>query len=170
MYELLKKNEERKKRMEWPLIAGLCACFLVILIVVVSIIWSGWYQRRFWRFVGDLSESITYACENDCLQADIGDQKIKMTEDSAYKLYDIITSCGPGRLGSAPKEEAMVTLHFGDGSSLNIWSVKLVNSSTDRIYGVFLQYTDVKGRAYSYDTDHISAEKILFCIIAENTN
>lgn len=169
MYEVINKKEKKKKSAEWPLIAGLGACFLVILIVVLSIIWSGWYQRRYWRFVGDLSESITYAYENDCLQVNMDDRKIRMSGDNAYKLYDIITSCGPGKVGTAPKEEAVVTLDFGDGSLLNMWSVKLVNSSTDRIYGVFVQYIDAEGRVYSYDTDQISVEKVLqYCRLENN--
>ena len=49
-------------------------------------------------------------------------------------------------------------LEYGDGSFLQLWSVKLVNSSTDREYGLFLRYVNQQGKSYAYDTDRISLE------------
>lgn len=168
MYELISKRKE-KKLMEWPLAAGIGVSFLVIAIIVSLIIWSGWYQRRYWRFVSDFSESTVYAYENDSLQADVNGVKIKMYRDNAYALYTVITDNGPGKLGTAPQEHPAAVLHFGDGSSLELWSVELVNSSTDREYGLFLRYTDVTGKRYSYDTDQISLEKVLkYCSLENN--
>ena len=55
------------------------------------------------------------------------------------------------RLGAVPDEEPDVVLEYGDGSFLQLWSVKLVNSSTGREYGLFLRYVNQQGQSYAYD-------------------
>ena len=69
-------------------------------------------------------------------------------------------SAGAGRLGKAPEEAPAAVLDYGDGSRMEFWSVKLVNPSNGREYGLFLRYTNQEGQTYAFDTDQSSLDKM----------
>ncbi len=112
------------------------------------------------RFVGDLSDSTTYAYQHDCLRAELDGQSVQVSGDELYQIYAVISNAGPGRLGWAPEEAPAALLDYGDGSYMQLWSVKLDNSSTSREYGLFLRYVDQEGRAYAYATDQLSLGEV----------
>ena len=140
------------------LTGGILACVAVAVLVIGLVVYAGWYQLRFRSFLRDLSDSTTFAYENDCLYAEMDDREALISGDNVYIIYRLITNAGPGRLGAVPDEEPDVVLEYGDGSFLQLWSVTLVNSSTDREYGLFLRYVNQQGKSYAYDTDRIFLE------------
>jgi len=38
---------------------------------------------------------------------------------------------------------------------MELWTVKLVNPTRDREYGLFIRYVNQEGKAYSYDSDKL---------------
>ena len=52
-------------------------------------------------------------------------------------------------------------IDYGDGSTLEIWKVELVNPSNDWTEGPFFRYTDAKGTSYGYDTDQLRWESVV---------
>lgn len=143
-----------------PLVAGLLVCAVIFALILGLIGFAGWYQLRFRAFVGNLSDSTTYAYQHDCLRAELDGQSVQVSGDELYQIYAVISNAGPGRLGWAPEEAPAALLDYGDGSYMQLWSVKLDNSSTSREYGLFLRYVDQEGRAYAYATDQLSLGEV----------
>lgn len=159
MYERIKAY--RRPRGNGPLWLGLLACLLIIAVVIGLIAWAYWYQMRFRAFVRDLSDSTVYAYEHDCLRAEVDGQSVQVSAEYAYAIYADISTAGPGRIDTAPDEAPAAVLDYGDGSRMEVWSVKLVNSSTDLEYGLFVRYTDREGGTYAYDTDQLPLEAVM---------
>lgn len=158
LYEQVKGGRKPKgNQLLWMILA---VCLVLLGIAIALILWSCRYQLRYRAFVSDLSNSTVYASKNHCLRAESDGQTVRLSTENAYKVYVEIVSAGPGRLGKAPGEEPAAVLDYGDGSRVEFWSVKLVNSSTDREYGLFLRYTSQEGKTYAYDTDRVSLEKM----------
>ena len=62
---------------------------------------------------------------------------------------------------AAPEEMPYAVIDYGDGSTLEIWKVELVNPSNDWTEGPFFRYTDAKGKSYGYDTDQLRWESVV---------
>lgn len=141
---------------------ALGAAIVMIVLVIIPIIWGGWYQRRWWRFVGDLSESTTYAYTNDCLRANYKGQAVWVEGDSIYGPYQKLTDAGRGRLLEGPPEgEPDIGLIYGDGSCLYLWRVKLEGYQDPLSeYGVAVSYVDREGERFTYDTDRAAFEAL----------
>lgn len=162
MYQAVQRYRNSKgNRSLW---LWLAACLLVCAVVIGVMIWGYWFQMRFRAFVSDLSDSTTYAYRNDCLRAEIDGVSVRVTGENMYQIYNAIVSAGPGRLGSAPDEAPAALLDYGDGSRMEVWSVRLVNSSTDLEYGLFLRYTGPEGSVYAYDTDQLALSAVTHCL------
>ena len=142
----------------WLLIT---VCVLVFGLVITPILWSCRFQLRYRDFISDLSNSTVYAYEHNGLRAEFDGQEVRISAENIYKVYAEIVNAGPGRLGKAPGEAPAAVLDYGDGSRMEFWSVKLVNPSNSREYGLFLCYTSREGETYAYDTDHSSLEKMM---------
>lgn len=89
------------------LTGGILACVAVAVLVIGLVVYAGWYQLRFRSFLRDLSDSTTFAYENDCLYAEMDDREALISGDNVYIIYRLITNAGPGRLGAVPDEERM---------------------------------------------------------------
>lgn len=159
MYQKMKAY--RRSKGNTPLVlAGLC-CLVIVTAVIGLIVWAGLFRLRYWDFVEDLSNSTVYACDQDCLRADIEGQAVRVTGDHAYMVYNLISGAGPGRVQKQlPDEEPAAVLDYGDGSRMRLWSVKLVNPSNDREYGLFLEYVNREGKRYAFDTDQLSLDSV----------
>ena len=62
---------------------------------------------------------------------------------------------------AAPEEMPYAVIDYGDGSTLEIWKVELVNPSNDWTEGPFFRYTDAKRKSYGYDTDQLRWESVV---------
>ena len=81
--------------------------------------------------------------------------------DDLSELLALIGDAGAGRGGDAPEEAPYATIDYGDGTTLEIWKVELVNPSNNWTEGPFFRYTNKKGKTYAYDTDQIRWETVI---------
>ena len=158
MYQQVRSRPGRRK--DRGLWLALAICLLVLLLAAAPILWSGWYQLRYRDFISDLSASTASASAPAALRAAPAAQAVHIPPDTAYTIDGEIVSAGAGRLGKAPEEAPAAVLDYGDGSRMEFWSVKLVNPSNGREYGLFLRYTNQEGQTYAFDTDQSSLDKM----------
>lgn len=159
MYARVQTN--RRSKRDIGLWVALAACVLVLLLCIAPMVWGCWYQLRFRAFVSELSDCTVYAYENDCLSLETGGQTLLLDGEEGYNLYRRLCDAGPGRLGSVPQEAPAAVVDYGNGAAMELWSVKLVNSGTNREYGLFLCYTSPAGEQFAYDTDQLTAESVI---------
>ncbi len=137
------------------IIAGILVLAAVVLIV------GGWvvgYNRRFKVFVKNLSNSTTYAYENESLIAEMDGRHYKISADNMYGIYSYITFNKSGKESRSIPEEEPIVLSYGDGSVLKLWDQPDAQRANG--YSLFLQYTDTDGRDYSYINYKMTLETI----------
>ena len=74
-------------------------------------------------------------------------------------FYIFIDAAGAGRTAAAPEEMPYAVIDYGDGSTLEICKVELVNPSNDWTEGLF-RHTDAK-RTSHYDTGPAPLESVV---------
>ena len=136
------------------------AGILVVAAVVLTVgVWCVGYNMRFKVFVKNLSNSTTYAYENESLIAEMDGRHYKISADNMYGIYSYITFNKSGRESRKIPEGEPVVLSYGDGSVLKLWDqpdAQRVNG-----YSLFLQYTDTGGKDYCYINYKMTLETIM---------
>ena len=150
---------ERRPHRSRVLTVAVTACSALILTMIFLFAWSIRYQLRFRAFVGDLSESITYAYAHDSLRADVDGERIRVSGENMYKIYNYIVLGGSGREKRAvPEEPWAVSLDFGDGATLRLWTVDSQGYKPARERSLLLCFEDPDGKVYRYATANLSLE------------
>ena len=75
-------------------------------------------------------------------------------------MLRLINVAGAGRTGEAPADPPLITIDYGDGTTLDIWQVPLENPANDWTDGPFFRCTFPGGRTYGYDTDQIPMTRL----------
>ena len=146
LYDNIRKDAKTGRDMPLTIIVTTLIVGAVVLLVV-----GGWYigyGRRFMKFVSNLSNSTTYAYENESLTAGIDGRQYRVSADNMYGIYSYITFNRTGRESSEIPEGEPVVLEYGDGSVLMLWDQP--EEKTAGGHCLFLHYTDVDGKVYSY--------------------
>jgi len=153
---------QRRSRHSAVLWICLAVAAVLIILAIIPVAWSGWYQQQWWGFVGQLSDATTYAYDNDCLQADCGGQPVRVNGEMNYNLYELISKAGRGRLLSEPPQDpADLSLTYGNGARLSLWEVELDDPYAGKpVEGVLLHFVNAEGKSFTYDTDQFSFQQI----------
>lgn len=157
LYENLKKDAKTERDMSMTVIvAGL---LLLAVVVGTAAFWYMGHNRRFMVFVSNLSNSTAYAYENESLTAEVDGRLYKISPDNMYGIYSYIALNKSGKESRNIPEGEPVVLAYGDGSVLQLW-----NQPDDQRaggYSLFLHYTDVDGKTYSYINYKANLETIV---------
>ena len=157
LYDSVDRGKPKPKRLTGP-IALCCALFLLFGGLTY---WACHYQFRFHAFISDLTDSTRDARSTETFRVTVNGSETDVSIDDLSDLLYLIDKAGAGRTAAAPEEMPYAVIDYGDGSTLEIWKVKLVNPSNDWTEGPFFRYTDAKGKSYGYDTDQLRWESVV---------
>lgn len=144
LYAKVKKNDNYTKK-DMRFLIAIVLVFCLVIAMVAFAVWFLGYQRRFSDFVGKLSDSTTYAYNNDSLTAKIDGKSIKVSEENMYGIFAYLSLNKSGKESRRRPEGEPVELDYGNGAILKLW-----NMSVDGNNYLFVQYIDKDGYIYSY--------------------
>lgn len=164
LYDPVRRTAPRKKK---GIYLWLCLALSVLLLaaVIIPIAWGAWYQRQFYGFVSDLSESTTYAYRQGRLNATWQGEE-KVVTGGIYGPYRVLSAAGKGQpTSSLPDSPPDVFLDYGDGSTLSFW-VTEVNPTQElaRTEGLLVHYVNQSGEPFTYRTDRITLNSLRFAL------
>ncbi len=145
-YELVNREEKKTRDTRMWILVGILAA--VVLMVGASAVWLLGYHGRFTDFVGRLSASTTYASKNNSLIATVEGRRLRVSEQNMYGIYAYLSLSKSGRESAKIPQGEPVTLDYGDGTVLRLWDMPV--EKDERRRNLFVQYTDIRGEAYSY--------------------
>ena len=157
LYDFVDRGKPKPKRLTGP-IALCCALFLLFGGLTY---WACHHQFRFHAFISDLTDSTRDARSTETFRVTVNGSETDVSIDDLSDLLYLIDKAGAGRTAAAPEEMPYAVIDYGDGSTLEIWKVELVNPSNDWTEGPFFRYTDAKGKSYGYDTDQLRWESVV---------
>ena len=149
--EVQREAKPKPKRLTGP-ITFCCALFLLFGGLTF---WACRHQLRYRSFVSDRTDSTLHARHFSTLRVTVNGEETNAAIDDLSDLLALITDAGAGRTADAPEETPYAVIDYGDGTTLEIWKVELVNPSNDWTEGPFFRYTSASGKVYGYDTDQI---------------
>ena len=141
-----------KTRRDYILFAAILLAVALVAFFCTSIGWFLWRHTQFQDFVSALSDSTTYAYENDCLTTLEGDTPQPADRDDCYPLYILLSDTQGRGWRKVPEEAPLLTLYYGDGAFLELWPVEL-KGDTQRETGILFRFTSSQGKIWMYDTD-----------------
>ena len=121
--------------------------------------WACHHQFRFHAFISDLTDSTRDARSTETFRVTVNGSETDVSIDDLSDLLYLIDKAGAGRTAAAPEEMPYAVIDYGDGSTLEISKVELVNPSNDWTEGPFFRYTDAKGKSYGLRHGPDSLEK-----------
>ena len=157
LYDSVDRGKPKPKRLTGP-IALCCALFLLFGGLTY---WACHHQFRFHAFISDLTDSTRDARSSETFRVTVNGSETDAEIDDLSDLLYLIDKAGAGRTGDAPVETPYAVVDYGDGTTLEIWKVELVNPSNSWTEGPFFRYTDAKEKSYSYDTDQLRWESVV---------
>lgn len=154
MYDRILTTRKPRRDKVLAVTGTMCAMILLAVLVLVGV--SLRNQLRFWNFVGNLSDGITYAYENDCLRAEVDGTQIRVSGKNMYKVYNYIVQGKAGReQRQVPQEPCGASLDFGNGATLRLWAVDAKDRDGKNL---LLCFQDPEGDTYIYTTSKLLLE------------
>lgn len=153
MKHLYPKTRTSKARRDYILFAAILLAVALVAFCCLSIGWFLWRHTQFQDFIAALSDSTTYAYENDSLTTLEGDTPQPADREGCYPLYILLSDAQGRQWHNVPEETPLLTLDYGDGSLLELWPVAL-KGDTQRETGILFRFTSSQGQVWIYDTDH----------------
>lgn len=150
-------RSERKTRSDgrfWSIVA-VTACLFAA--VVISVVWVMGYHSRFTKFVSGLSDSTTYAYNNDSLTAEIDGKRFRVSEENMYGIFGYLSLSKSGRESTKAPDGESVKLDYGNGTTLELWDMPV----GERNHYLFIQYTYINGETYSYINYKTTLETVM---------
>ncbi len=157
LYANIRKDTKNGRDMPLTVIVTVIVVFSVV--VLSAGVWYIGYHRRFMNFYSNLSNSTAYAYEHESLIARLDGRSYKISGENLYGIFSYISLNKTGRESRAIPEGEPVVLEYGDGSVLQLWD----QPETKRANGhcLFLHYTDVDGKVYSYINYKLTLDTIV---------
>lgn len=142
---------------------GACVVGAVALIVALAVplVLSCGLIFRFQNYKQDLATSFSYGEEHDSMFVTLGDERTLVSDDRAKRLFSVIVDTGMGKPADVLPDEGGLLIEFGDGSTLEIWSVEITEGGRVSDTGVLISYRRSDGQTFSYDTDYLQYEDVL---------
>ncbi|MCM1241248.1 MAG: hypothetical protein NC314_00270 [Roseburia sp.] len=134
--------------------------FIILFVVIfVSFSWILSYKIRYSSFVNKLTGSITYVNHNDSLKVYMDGKTLKLSEDNFTGFNTYLTMSGSGKESKKVPVEEPIIFDYGNGSSLRLWDIPADKYSKRN--GVFIQYTDMQGKNYSFISYKITYDTVV---------
>lgn len=158
MYEKIQDNH-RNYRGKWLYI--LLVCCVLFCVVTVSLVARILIQsQHFKQYIGDFSNSTSYAYSQGYVTAIMEDRQRHVTGERIYSLYNLIVNCRGIKEQDRPQSQPEIILDFGDRSKMEFWVSELENATNNRKYGLLICYQNKDGDVYCYDTDRLDIERV----------
>ena len=149
-----KKEEQNKKSLDngmIKLLLAMGAVFLAFFIVFGTVFASVYFNRLYWDYVGELSNSTIYAFKHNGVIVEDGEDAYVIKGDKVYVLYKKLSNAEFGRVQNGFSKDAdTISVDFGNGSSLRMWQAPKGNSYKDILY---VHYTNTEGRVYKCNVE-----------------
>lgn len=147
---------------EWGLYIALGLFVVSIFAAVLGLLGFGMVrQRAYWDYVEELSESTTHSYEQGGVWVTAGDETYLLTGEDVYIPYKLLGDITPGRpWEEEPAEAENILFTFADGTTLQIWSVPIEDSTKGFEYGLYIRYCNSKGEVYQFDLDGMTIRDV----------
>jgi len=159
MYEEITRKKQRPKGNRR--LVTLTSLAVAILVFTTALLVGGYlYYGSFRAFVGDFSNTTSVTYRKGSVQVRTAEEEFQLSRENIYYVYNCIVNAGRGRLGEAPDRQPDAVLHYEFGGRLELWEIKLEDSTSSRENGLFIRYCGINGYEYAYDTDRLSLDRL----------
>jgi len=132
----------------------------VLLFVTGLFLGAYLYYTSFRGFVGDLSAATSISFRKGTVQVTMGDEEFPLSQENVYFIYNAIVNAGRGRLAEPPERQPDAVITYQFGGKLELWEVDMGNNTGGRKKGLFISFTNLEGKVYSYDTDRLGLDRL----------
>lgn len=154
MYEQI--SVKKKPKSNAPMLVFLLVCIVAMAVAIGLFIWSWYYQLSYRNFVTDFSNSSYYAYRRQTLVVEQDGKTYALLKENILPFYSGVTARGSGRLRRAPDREPDMTLTFGDGAYMQLWTEPMKNDAGTVVDGLIIRYVNTDGESYTYDSAQLS--------------
>ena len=134
----------------------------IIAAVVALAVWACRYQLQYRACFSALTDATRHARGSGAFTVTVDGAAVSADANDLSDLLRLISMAGAGRTGTAPADPPLITVDYGDGTTLDIWQVPLENPANDWTEGPFFRCTFPGGKTYGYDTDQIPMSRITY--------
>lgn len=149
-------GRKKEKTLRRPLLIA-AAVFAAVIALGV---WACRYQLQYRACFSALTDATRHARSSGAFTVTVDGAAVSADANDLSDLLRLISMAGAGRTGTAPADPPLITVDYGDGTTLDIWQVPLENPTNDWTEGPFFRCTFPGGKTYGYDTDQIPLYKL----------
>lgn len=149
-------GRKKEKTLRKPLLIA-AAVFAAVIALGV---WACRYQLQYRACFSALTDATRHARGSGAFTVTVDGAAASADANDLSDLLRLISMAGAGRTGTAPADPPLITVDYGDGTTLDIWQVPLENSTNDWTEGPFFRCTFPGGKTYGYDTDQIPMTRL----------
>ena len=149
-------GRKKEKTLRKPLLIA-AAVFAAVIALGV---WACRYQLQYRACFSALTDATRHARGNGAFTVTVDGAAASADANDLSDLLRLISMAGAGRTGTAPADPPLITVDYGDGTTLDIWQVPLENPANDWTEGPFFRCTFPGGKTYGYDTDQIPMTRL----------
>ena len=149
-------GRKKEKTLRKPLLI-VAAVFAAVIALGV---WACRYQLQYRACFSALTDATRHARGSGAFTVTVDGAAVSADANDLSDLLRLISMAGAGRTGTAPADPPLITVDYGDGTTLDIWQVPLENPANDWTDGPFFRCTFPGGKTYGYDTDQIPMTRL----------
>ncbi len=149
-------GRKKEKTLRKPLLI-VAAVFAAVIALGV---WACRYQLQYRACFSALTDATRHARGSGAFTVTVDGAAVSADANDLSDLLRLISMAGAGRTGTAPADPPLITVDYGDGTTLDIWQVPLENPANDWTEGPFFRCTFPGGKTYGYDTDQIPMTRL----------
>jgi hypothetical protein len=149
-------GRKKEKTLRKPLLIA-AAVFAAVIALGV---WACRYQLQYRACFSALTDATRHARGSGAFTVTVDGAAASADANDLSDLLRLISMAGAGRTGTAPADPPLITVDYGDGTTLDIWQVPLENPANDWTEGPFFRCTFPGGKTYGYDTDQIPMTRL----------
>ena len=149
-------GRKKEKTLRKPLLIA-AAVFVAVIALGV---WACRYQLQYRACFSALTDATRHARGSGAFTVTVDGAAASADANDLSDLLRLISMAGAGRTGTAPADPPLITVDYGDGTTLDIWQVPLENPANDWTEGPFFRCTFPGGKTYGYDTDQIPMTRL----------
>ena len=149
-------GRKKEKTLRKPLLIA-AAVFAAVIALGV---WACRYQLQYRACFSALTDATRHARGSGAFTVTVDGAAVSADANDLSDLLRLISMAGAGRTGTAPADPPLITVDYGDGTTMDIWQVPLENPADDWTEGPFFRCTFPGGKTYGYDTDQIPMTRL----------
>ena len=149
-------GRKKEKTLRKPLLI-VAAVFAAVIALGV---WACRYHLQYRACFSALTDATRHARGSGAFTVTVDGAAVSADANDLSDLLRLISMAGAGRTGTAPADPPLITVDYGDGTTLDIWQVPLENPANDWTEGPFFRCTFPGGKTYGYDTDQIPMTRL----------